>query len=156
MKYRTLPVLLFLILTLSAPLFSQTAARLEVLLEKTEMTWLEVTAFVLEASEAGAHSNAQEAFNFAAGNNWLPKNAESDGTAQLNGVALLLMQSFNLKGGMFYRMAKSPHHAYRELVFKKVIRGNTDPLMSVSGKDLLLMIGRLLAMQENAAKGATQ
>ena len=156
MKIRKLPILTFLLFILSAPLFSQTAARLEALLEKTELTWLEAAAFVLEASEAGSSSNAQEAFDFAAGNKWLPKNAESGGTAQLNGVALLLMQSFNLKGGMFYSMTKSPHHAYRELVFKKVIRGNTDPLMSVSGKDLLLMIGRLLAMRENAAEGVTQ
>ncbi|MCL1927745.1 MAG: hypothetical protein FWG07_02990 [Treponema sp.] len=156
MKIRKLPIFLFLIFILSAPLFGQTAAKVEALLNKTELTWLEVTAFVLEASEAGIFRNEQEAFNLAAGNKWLPKKAESIGTAQLQGVALLLMRSFNLQGGIFYSMTKSPHHAYRELVFKKVIRGTTDPLMSVSGRDLLLMTGRLLAMRENAAEGALQ
>ena len=156
MKHRMLPVLLFLVFILSAPLFGQTAARLEALLDKTELTWLEVTAFVLEASEAGAYSNAQEAFNFAAGNKWLPKDAEANGTVRLDGAALLLMQSFGLKGGMFYSMTKSPHHAYRELVFKKVIRGAADPHTIVSGRDLLLMIGRLLALKENVAGGAAQ
>jgi len=148
MKIRTLPILLFLVLALSAPLFGQTAAKVEALLNKTELTWLEVTDFVLEAAEAGIFSNDQAAFNFAAGNNWLPKKAESMGTAQLQGVALLLMRSFNLKGGIFYSMTKSPHHAYRELVFKKVIRSAADPLTSVSGQDLLLMVGRLLAMRD--------
>ena len=153
MKNRTLPVLLFLVLTISAPLFSQTAARVEALLDKTELTWLETAAFILEASDHGAYRNPEEAFNVASSNNWLPKGAEPGGAARLDGVALLLMQSFGLKGGIFYNMAKSPHHAYRELVFKKVIRGSTDPHMIVSGRHLLQIIGRLLAINENAAMG---
>ena len=154
MKNRTLPVLLFLVFTISAPLFGQTAARLEDLLGKTELTWSELCSFVLEAAEVGTYSNPDDAFNLAVQNKWLPKNAESGGTAQLNGASLLLMQSFNIKGGIFYSMTKSPHHAYREMVFKKVIRGTSDPGMPVSGQNLLLMIGRLLAISENAAEGA--
>jgi len=62
----------------------------------------------------------------------------------------LLMQSFDLKGGIFYRIAKGPHHAYRELVYKNVIRGYTDPKMPVSGQQLLSLISRILAMEEEA------
>ena len=77
---------------------------------------------------------------------WLPKNASLGDSARLNGVALLLMQSFDLEGGIFYRISKSAHHAYRELTYKKVIRGSADPDMPVSGPQLLLMTNRILAM----------
>ena len=141
-------VLLFLVL-FSAPLFSQTAGKLEILLNEKELNWSQATAFVLEAADVKVQeaSPADLAFSFAAEQKWLPKNAASGETARLNGVALLLMQSFELKGGLFYRLSKSPHHAYRELVYKNVIRGNTDPDMPVSGQELLLMVSRILSMR---------
>lgn len=149
-----LAVLLFI--PFSQPLYAQTAARLEALLGKTELTWAEMAAFVLEAADVGTYGSADGAFNAAMQNKWLPKKAESGGTARLDGAALLLMRSFGLKGGLFYSMAKSPHHAYRELVHKKVIREGSDPRMGVSGSDLLLMVGRLLAIKEKAAGGSAQ
>ena len=127
-----------MLLALTAPLFGQTAARLEALLETPALTWEEAAAFIQEAAES------------APAGQWLPKNAAPGDSARLNGVALLLMRSFDLKGGIFFSIAKNPHYAYRELVYKKVIRGNTDPLMPVSGPDLLYMIGRLLAIKEEA------
>ena len=132
------------LLALTAPLFGQTAAKLEALLETPALTWEQAAAFVREAAEA-APTDQQ----------WLPKDASSGDMARLNGVALLLMSSFDIKGGIFFRIAKSPHHAYRELVYKKVIRGNSDPDMPVSGPDLLLMVNRLLAMTENR-EGASE
>ena len=120
---------------LAFPVFisGQTAAKLEVLLETPALSWGEAAAFILEASETEL--------------DWLPNNASLADTARLNGIALLLMQSFDIKGGIFYSLAKSPHHAYRELVYKNVIRGNTDPRMAVSGPELLLMVNRILAMR---------
>ena len=98
--------------------------------------------------------NPEEAFQFAFDNKWLPKDAKITDSVRLDGIALLLMRSFNLKGGMFYSMGKSPHHAYRELAFKNVIRGSTYPAMPVSGAELLFMCSRLLSMQEEAAAKA--
>jgi len=141
--------LFFLGLFLSAPLFAQTAEKLEALMNEKALNWSQAAAFVLEASMEPA-SNPGDAFSFAAGQKWLPKNAAPEDPARLNGVALLLMQSFDLKGGIFYGAFKGPHHAYRELVYKKVIRGNTDPDMPVSGQQLLLMLGRILSLQEES------
>ena len=145
MRNRMLPVLLFLVLASSAPLFGQTAARLEALLGTPALSWEQAAAFVQDASAADPSAPAPQA-------QWLPKGASPGDTVRLGDVALLLMRSFNLKGGIFYRIAKSPHYAYRELVYKKVIRGNTDPDMSVSGPDLLLMVNRVLAMTEGASE----
>ena len=138
----------FFSVLLSAPLQAQTAARLEALLNQPELSWSEAAAFVLEASETEGYSNGADAFSHALEQKWLPKKALSEGPVHLNGIALLLMRSFDLKGGIFYSLFKNPHHAYRELVYKQVIRGETDPDMIVSGSELLLMISRLLTMEE--------
>ena len=137
MKRPVILVLSFLILAISAPLFSQTADKLEVLLGTPALTWEQAADFVQEASSMTPGGEQ----------NWLPKNVSLTDAARLNNVALLLMQSFDLKGGIFYTLLKSPHHAYRELVYKKVIRGSTDPDMSVSGSQLLLMVSRILAIK---------
>ena len=128
----------------SRPLYAQDAAKLEALLETPALSWEQTAAFVLEAA------SAEPSFDYAAGQKWLPKNVSPGDTARLGGVALLLMRSFDVKGGMFYSMMKSPHHAYRELVYKRVISGNADPGMPVSGRQLILMVNRLLAMTEKA------
>ena len=147
--------LLFLVLALSAPLFGQTAAKLEVMLETPSLNWEQAAAFVLEAADyeiPGMESiPADVAFKFVSENKWLPKNTDPGDAARLNGISLLLMRSFALKGGIFYGMAKSPHHAYRELVYKNVIRGNADPDMVVSGPQLLLMVNRILSIKEEEA-----
>ena len=153
MKSRIFSVLVFLFLAISSPLYSQTAVKLEALLETPELTWEQAAAFILEAADveipAMEASPTGLAFSFAMEQKWLPKKASLSDTALHNGVALLLMRSFNIKGGIFYRISKSPHHAYRELVYKNVIRGNVDPYMPVSGPELLFMVNLILAMKEH-------
>jgi len=142
---------LFLLIILSTRLFAQTAARLEALLNEPALTWSAVAAFVLEASDsmdAATVLEPADAFRFAVEREWLPKKIAPTDAARLNGTALLLMRSFNLKGGIFYSLTKSPHHAYRELVYKGLIRGDADPDMPVSGRDLLLIVSKLLSIKE--------
>ena len=90
------------------------------------------------------------AFSQAAEWNWLPGDAAPVDKATLDGVSLLVMQAFNLKGGLFYSFVKNPHYAYRELVHKGIIRGRVDPGMLVSGDLLLFMIGEVLSIVENS------
>ena len=139
-------LILTMLFALPVALHAQTAARLEALFETEAINWEQAAAFVLEASDTGG--SVIDAFHFAAQQQWLPKNVSPEDTALLNGVALLLMRSFDLPGGVFYSMFKSPHHAYRELVYINVIRRNTDPRAAVSGQQMLLMIDRILAMAE--------
>jgi hypothetical protein len=141
-------VLLFLLIPLSAQVFAQTATGLEALLNEQTLTWSATAVFVLEASGSADSINGENAFLFAAEREWLPKNAAPDDAARLNGVALLLMRSFDLKGGIFFSLFKSPHHAYRELVYKGFIRGDADPEMTVSGRQLLLIVSRILSVKE--------
>jgi len=131
------------------PLFAQTAAELEELLKTQSVNYGQAARFALEASNAAKLKDPQAAYAFASGRSWLPKKTQAQETARLDGISLLLMRSFNVKGGILFSLTKSPHFAYNELVYKDVIQGITDPAMAVSGELLLFMINRLLALYEN-------
>jgi len=154
-KIRSLIGSVLFILIFSMPLHAQTAVRLENLLAQQAVSWSEAAVFIFEASEGAAYnypidlSNPADAYNYAKELKWLPEKSAPGEPARMNGIALLLMSSFNLKGGIMYSITKSPHHAYRELVYMGIIQGDTDPEMPVSGQQLLLMISRLLSIEEN-------
>jgi len=130
-------------------LHSQTpATEIETLLSTPEVTYAHAARFVLEASEALKTSDQEEAFNYAAEQKWLPQKVAANDTARLDSISLLLMGSFKEKGGLFYKMTKNPHYAYRELTYKEVIQGRADPAMKVSGEKLLFITSRLIAQRE--------
>ena len=135
-------------LLLAAPVFSQTAAELEQLLAADSVTYEQAAWLVLRAADVYASSPAG-AFSHAAGQKWLPSGAAANDGAALGGLSLLVMRSFDLKGGLFYSIVKNSHYAYRELVHKGIIHGRADPDMDVSGDLLLYIVGRALAITEN-------
>jgi len=149
-----LSILAFVLL--GGPLFGQTADRLEEILGKPVLNWGDAAIFTLEASDQAVFSGPDEAFSYAMERKWLPKNAQIDESARLNGVALLFMRAFNLKGGIFYTLAKTPHTAYRELAYREVIQGRTDPDMQVSGADFLFMLGRILSIEDDTPTGLVE
>jgi len=131
-------------------LTAQTAAEIEGLLNNRALSYGQAAQFILRAADLGPGIGAgnvspAEAFAYAQERKWLPKNAESYGEVSLEGVSLLIMRSFDIKGGLFYSMFKNPHYAYRELVYRDVIQGRADPGMAVSGEQLLFMVNRVLA-----------
>jgi len=134
------------------PLFPQTAQKVENLLNERAVNWSAAAAFVLEASDTAAFENPEEAFRYAAGRKWLPKKAAPEASARLDGVSLLLARSFGTKGGIMYSLTKGRRYAYRELVHQNVIQGKSDPAMTVSGEELLFLIGRMLSMREAEEK----
>ena len=145
-----------LLLLFSMPLSAQTADKLETLLEKPVISWPDAAIFVLEASERAEISDPAEAFNFVMEQKWLPKKAQMGDNARLNGLALLLMRAFDIKGGIMYSIAKSPHFAYRELVYREIIQGKTDPGMAVSGDDFLFILSRVLSMIDDTPTGPVE
>ena len=144
---------IFVCVFLAVPviLYSQTAQKIEELLNTEALSNEQVAWLVLEAadiSEAEGILNEADAFNYAAELQWFPNNAESNAKARLDKVSALIMQAFNMKGGLFYTITKGSHYAYRELVYRNVIVGRTDPQMDVSGYRLLFMVNRVLSYQE--------
>ena len=147
--------LIFLILCfLAAPAFlaaQSTAQEIETLLGTNAVTYAQAARFALEASDAMITSNPEEAFRYASERGWLPKNVSANDTARLDGISLLLTRSFYIGGGLFYSLINSPHYAYRELVYREIIRGRADPAMMVSGELFLFLTGRILSARGDTA-----
>ena len=139
-----LPFLCFLC---AAPAFlaaQTTAVEIETLLASEAITYAQASRFVLDAADRAAFASPEEAFRFAMEQNWLSRNAEACRPARLDGLALLLMQSFGLRGGILFTLTGSPHFAFRELEYLGFIHGRTSPGQRVSGDTLLYLTGRLL------------
>ena len=124
------------------------------------LTYEQAAQFIFEAAGlADTHglsviSSPETAFRFAEEQNWLSKRAAPADKVQLQEVSLLLMQSFGIKGGLFYSLLKNPHFAYRELVYQEVIQGMVDREMMVSGDLMLFLVGRILSLQETEIESA--
>jgi hypothetical protein len=145
------PTVLLLALAFWLPCgaWGQTADELETLVEAEKLSYAAVARFVLEAADVAALADPKEAFNYAWERKWLPGRAQADDTARMDGISLLMMQSYGIKGGLFFTLFPNPHYAYRELMYRRVIQGRSDPEMAVSGDWLLFMVGRLLTLREN-------
>jgi hypothetical protein len=127
--------------------FAQTGDEVERLLALDAVTYGQAAWFLLRAADIPARDPAQ-AFAGAKERKWIGINVKADEEARLDAVALLLMRSFNIDGGALFKITKAPHYAYRELVYKNVIQGRTDPSMKVSGSEFLFIIGRALNLVE--------
>ena len=140
--------------TLPAFLFAQTAVEIEEILDADVMSYGKAVSFILRAADVSDtagnldFNDSKAAFEFAANRKWLPGAVASGDSLNLEGLSLLLMKSFGLKGGMFYSLSQSPHYAYRELLYKDIIQGRVDPEMTVSGDLFLFLVSRMVSMQE--------
>jgi len=141
-------LLLFCLLVFPEYICAQsTAEEIESLLNTNSITYAQAARFTLEASGVLA-VNPIEAFNTAIQRGWLPGNTSASDSARLDNICFLLMNSFNIKGGIMYSFFKNPRYAYREFLYMNIIQGRVDPMMNVSGDMLLFYINLLLIMSE--------
>jgi len=132
-------------------LSAQTAVELDELLAEKAVSNEQAARLILKAADVPAFAGSdklpdeRDAFNYAAERRWLPKKAVIGEKASLQGVSLLIMRAFNLKGGAFYSLFKNPHYAYRELVYQDIIQDRADPQMTVSGEQLLFLVNRVIS-----------
>ncbi len=63
----------------------------------------------------------------------------------------LLMRTFNIPGGVLFRLTGLPRYAARDLAFRGIIQGDLYPGASVSGQHALRILGRVLELRERGA-----
>ena len=146
MRKHHLIFICFFLIT-SVFLHAQTAQAIEDLLDSPAVNMQEAAWLVLEAANISGIAGPAEAFQYAADQRWLTNVAAND-SIRLDRLSFLIMQAFNIRGGIFYGIIGGPHYAYRELVNRGIIMGRIDPAMAVSGEDLLFIVNRVLAFQE--------
>lgn len=141
--------LLFLLVSL-LPVYAlsgQTAEELDRMLETRTVRAAQAARFVLGAAELlpeyifGAPAE-EAAYAMAFENGWLSLGPAD--TLRLRDAAFLVMNAFGIKGGVMYSLLHNPRYAYREMVYKKLIQGSSDPGFTVSGERLLHIIGAAL------------
>jgi hypothetical protein len=130
-----------LLLALPALLYSQSAAKLEEIINSPKLSLAEASSFVLEA--AGIAGD-RDAFAFAQEQAWLSSKTAPKDAATLEEISLLMMGAFYLKGGIMYSLLHNGRYAYREMVYQKFIQGYADPAFTVSGERFLRILGRVL------------
>jgi hypothetical protein len=131
------------------PLPAQTADEIATLLQNQAVSYQQASSLVLEAANVKTPPQREAAFRHAALNRWVPPKASPSDTIRLNQASLLIMRAFDIKGGLLYSIFKSPHYAYRELVYKDIIQGRSDPRMKVSGELLLFLVNRILYLTDD-------
>jgi len=136
----------FLILNFSFA-FAQTATEMDTLLASDTVSVAKAARFVLGAADllpaglSGAEAE-KAAYDKAKTNGWI--NAASGEAVTMKDAAFLIMQAFDMKGGVMYSLFESPRYAYREMVYRKLISGRSDQAMKVSGQRLLLILDKVI------------
>jgi len=136
-------VIFVLFLTFSAVLYAQTAVELEAVLESSAVTYAQAASFVLNSADLEFQGSA---FEYAVEKGWIKK-AEQDDPVKLGALSFLLMQVFEIKGGMMYTLFPGPRYAYRSMINSGFIQGVSDPAMLVNGQRFLLILGKVLSAE---------
>jgi hypothetical protein len=95
------------------------------------------TASVTDAHRATEQAGTPAALGYPA-----------DRPLNLGELSLMVMQTFNVPGGLAYRIYPHPRYAARELAFRDIIQGQSYPRMAVSGERAMRIIGRVLTLEE--------
>ncbi len=74
-----------------------------------------------------------------------------DAPITLGELSLLVMQVFEIDGGIMYTLLQDPRYATRELEFREVIQGDAFPRMQLDGERGLRIINRAAALREEGA-----
>jgi hypothetical protein len=162
-KTRKLPAALFIftaVLLSARTAAAQTAEELERVLALPVVSYADTAWFILNAAGTAlpeaAENSADGAYRFAADSRWLPKKAAAEEAATLGGLSLLIMKALHIKGGFMYTLFPGPRYGYRELAYRKIIRGRAYSAMTVSGERLLRILSRALDYSGDTAALAAE
>lgn len=131
--------------------FAQTASEMDAMLAANTVSAARAARFVLGAADllpAGVSGADAEkaAYDMAKSKGWIK--AAAGEALTMKDTAFLMMNAFNLKGGVMYSLSGNPRYAYREMVYQKLIQGRTDQSMKLSGAKLLLILDRVMRNEE--------
>jgi hypothetical protein len=130
-------------------LWGQSNELLDTLFDEPATTLGQAAYLVLTASgRIPDDSSPADAAASLAGQGWNVPERIADEPLTLGEYSHLLMQAFELKGGVMYRIVPGPRYAGRELAYLKIIRGDTSPYRTFSGEEAIGILGRLMEWKE--------
>jgi hypothetical protein len=147
---KTLTLLLAVaLLSAAGTSFGQSNELLDVLFEEPTTTLGQAAYLVLTATgRIPDDSFPADAAASLSGQGWTVPERAADEPLTLGEYSYLLMQAFELKGGVMYRIFPGPRYAGRELAYLGLIKGDTSPYRTFSGEEAIGILGRLLEWKE--------
>lgn len=136
-KIILIPVLLTMLTTL---LVAQDAAVITEILNKP-VTDLKDFSYMIASSE-GRSGTPFEAYTFCDRYGSFPYRSAADLPLKAKTVSVFLMKHYEIKGGIFWTIFKSPRYAFRELKHTGLWINNRDPDYILSGRDVIRVLGR--------------
>lgn len=142
-------LLAFILLGAVLHVSAQSNEVLDALLEEDTTSFGQAAYLVLTASaRIPDDKSPAEAAAEMAGQGWKVPTRAAEEPLTLGEYSFLLMQAFELKGGIMYRIIPGPRYAGRELAYLKFIKGNTSPYRTFSGEEAIGILGRLMEWKE--------
>ena len=149
MRAKLLFLLLLASLGAQTVLVAQSNAFLDGFLSQETVTYGPAAYLVLAGSGQMAESEPVEsALAVLQAKGWALEGRGPGDAVTLGEYADLLMRSFDITGGLMYRIAPGPRYATREMAYRKLIQGKARPGASVSGERAARILGRVLDYQE--------
>jgi hypothetical protein len=147
---KTLILLLaFMLLGAIVHVSAQSNEVLDALLEEETTSFGQAAYLVLTASaRIPDDTSPAEAAEEITAQGWKLPARTAEEPLTLGEYSFLLMQAFELKGGIMYRIIPGPRYAGRELAYLKFIKGNTSPYRTFSGEEAIGILGRLMEWKE--------
>jgi hypothetical protein len=136
----------FLFILLPGFIYAQTAAELETVMNTRAVTCAQAASFVLHS--AGILITERTPFQQAVNSGWLVNVTEST-PITMDKLSYLMMEAFDLRGGVMYMILPGPRYAYRSMVSNSYIQGSSEPGMTVSGDRFLLILGKVMNAKED-------
>ncbi|MBQ9238028.1 MAG: hypothetical protein IJ191_01730 [Treponema sp.] len=121
---------------------AQSADRISRLLDAKEVTYAQMA--YLAGTQLGLITDEtadETAFRVFKESGRIPKiKAQAEDVITLSGVAYMLAQVYQIKGGLFYRMTKAPRYAFRQLQADEIISSAASPRKKPTGSEVLAII----------------
>ncbi len=141
--------LLVLLLSASMPLSAQSNQVLDRLLDQPEASFGIVVSLTLAAARIVPDTaTAQEAIQALQNQGWNAALYPPDAPILLGDYAYLLMRAFHMSGGVLYSLLPGPRYAARELGYLKLIPSDARPSRTVSGEEVVRILGNVMAYAE--------
>ena len=135
--------------SLSAQLFAQSNRLIDEMLLEEKASFGKSVFLVLSAAGLVPESaSVAEALSFLQGTGWRVRQKGDDAPIKLGECSFVIMRSFQIPGGLFYNIFPGPRYAARELKYLRFYTGRYDAGRVLSGDEVLGILGRALAWQE--------
>ena len=134
----------------AAPALSaQSNQLIDDLLAEEQATFGKSIHLVLQAAGVIDEQSAViEAIDALADKHWNVELKPAWEPIQLGEYAYILMRAFHIQGGIMYSIFPGPRYASKELAFMGIIPEKESPGRTVSGEEVLRILGRILEVQE--------